>query len=410
MGCFKPAPLIAQTAPYSTFNYGFVFLTKAADPAQVGCGTNKPKGPCPVWDGQNIYIAAATKPGSSAVNAQTNIDTVSPGILSIADAVRLGKMHPNGPKRVKITIGGWSDYARFGSAENGVKAANLMAKLVQYTFAEGVDMDLEHLTPFSGMADEYGGLIAFITELRKQFNVVTANWAKTATARAAALQKQYKAACPAYKHCTPYIKKWWVTNIQHMREVATLPAPHLEISWTTRFNAFVPADDVWNYLLPGSAQPTNSTPNFETDNEGLNFWPQTAHLVDTVNIMAYDEGVLNQTSKVPIKLNFTTILSNFVTFGKIPASKINIGFEPGNQADHGKWEGETMDDVVAKGIAQNHNGGGVAVWAINPAPSKINNKSTECANAAKALNQIIQPTYAFGAAPNFTKTLSLIHI
>merc|ERR1712028_190084 len=301
-----------------------------------------------------------TKPGSTVVNAQTNINTMSSGILSIADAVRLGKMHPDGPKRVKITIGGWSDYARIGSAENGVKAANLMAKLVQYTFADGLDMDLEHLTPFSGMDDEYGGLIAFITQLRKQFTVVSANWAKTATARAASLQKQYKAACPSYKHCTPYMKKWWQTNINHMRDVATQPAPHLEISWTTRFNAFVPADDVWNYLLPDSAQPTNSTNPFATDNEGLNFWPQTAHL-------------------------------------------INTGFEPGNQADHGKWEGEAMDDAVAKGIAQNHNGGGVAVWAINPVPSKINNKSTLCANAAKALNQIIQPTYAFGTAPNFTK-------
>lgn len=47
-------------------------------------------------------------------------------------------------------------------------------------------------------------------------------------------------------------------------------APHLEISWCTRFNAFVPKDDPFNYALPGTKVP-NVT--YATDNEGTNFWP-----------------------------------------------------------------------------------------------------------------------------------------
>ena len=150
-----------------------------------------------------------------------------------------------------------------------------MAKLVAFTFADGVDMDLEHLTPFSGMDDEYGALIAFITQLRNELDVVKKNWAKTAHARALYLHKQYKAACPSYKHCTSYTKRWWTTNIRHMQEVAALPAPHLEISWTTRFNAFL-GPDVWNYLMPDSAKPGKFF-RFETDNEGKRFWPQVWH-------------------------------------------------------------------------------------------------------------------------------------
>merc|ERR1712232_1428580 len=147
-------------------------------------------------------------------------------------------------------------------------------------------------------------------------------------ARISALTAQLKAcrSCAAPK-------KWWIgTNINHLKEVAANPAPHLEISWTTRFNAFVPADNVWNYLMPDSPHP-NSSFSFETDNEGLKFWPQVAHLVDTINIMAYDAG----TPAGPLKLNFTTILDNFARYGNVTPSKINMGFEPGEQSGAGVW-------------------------------------------------------------------------
>merc|ERR1719262_318140 len=135
------------------------------------------------------------------------------------------------------------------------------------------------------------------------------------------------------------------TSIKHLAEVAANGAPYLEISWTTRFNAFLPKDDVWNYLLPDSPVP-NASSHFETDNEGLKFWPQVAHLVDTVNIMAYDAG----SPAGPLKLNFTTILDNFAKYGKVPPSKINMGFEPGEQSGAGVWEGEEIDDATAREI------------------------------------------------------------
>merc|ERR1719247_882606 len=91
-------------------------------------------------------------------------------IIAIADVVRMARMHPSGPKRTKITLGGWSDYARIGSAENGVKLGKLMAKFVAYTFADGIDIDMEHLSPYNRMGDEYGGLVAFVSTLRSEFD------------------------------------------------------------------------------------------------------------------------------------------------------------------------------------------------------------------------------------------------
>ena len=82
------------------------------------------------------------------MNAASTVEEASPSIVAIAEVVRLAKMHPDGPKHVQITLGGWSDFARMGDAANGVKAAKLMAKCCAFTFADGIDIDMEHLTPF----------------------------------------------------------------------------------------------------------------------------------------------------------------------------------------------------------------------------------------------------------------------
>merc|ERR1711957_740260 len=76
------------------------------------------------------------------------------------------------------------------------------------------------------------GLIAFITTMREEFKSVSDNWSKTANARISALQSQSKAAKNAAQ------RNWYTVNINHLKEVAAMPAPHLEISWTTRFNNF----------------------------------------------------------------------------------------------------------------------------------------------------------------------------
>lgn len=395
MGCLKASPFLDQIAPFSTINYVFAFLTKTPNPDQVGCGKDKPAGPCPVWDGENVYLAKAAMQGSIAVDSSTNIDQVSPSIVAIADVVRMARMHPSGPKRVKITLGGWSDYARLGSAENGVKAAKLMGKLVAYTFADGVDIDMEHLTPYSAQDDEFGALIAFITQLRQEFEDISKDWGKNADARRNALAAQFAKLAPWQQK---NIAAFFNTTMKHLVEVAANDAPHLEISWTTRFNAFLPSDNVWNYLMPDSPKP-NSSFNFETDNEGLKFWPQVAHLVVTVNIMAYDAG----SPAGPLKLNFTTILDNFAKYGQVPPGKINMGFEPGEQSGAGVWEGEEIDEATATDIKQKHTGGGVAQWAVNPDPSQHPKAATLCAKQAKSMNTILQPTFAFGNVPKYTK-------
>merc|ERR1719262_870559 len=200
--------------------------------------------------------------------------------------------------------------------------------------------------------------------MRKELDQVSKNWVQTANARIKALTQQFHNS----GGMTPAKKHWYLTNMNHLKEVAAIGAPHLEISWTTRFNAFLPSDkvpDVWNYLMPDSAKPPKDF-RFETDNEGKDFWPQVHHLIDTVNIMAYDAGSFKG---VPLRLNFTTILDNFVRYGNVTPSKINMGFEPGPQAAGGKWEGFELDEAYAKDIAEKHTGGGVAIWAINPSPS-----------------------------------------
>merc|ERR1711933_609610 len=83
------------------------------------------------------------------------------------------------------------------------------------------------------------------------------------------------------------VKNYYETNFKYLDEVASNPVPYLKISWTTRFNAFLPEDNVWNYLYPDSDVPTE---NYETDNEGQRLWPQAGKDIDTVNIMAYDAG------------------------------------------------------------------------------------------------------------------------
>jgi hypothetical protein len=400
MGCFKAEPFLKASTPFSSINYGFAFLTKTPNPDQVGCGTKSPEGPCPVWDGENVYLGKAAMQGSIAVNSATTIEEASPSIVGIAEVVRMARMHPSGPKRVKITLGGWSDYARIGSAANGVKLGKLMAKFVAYTFADGVDIDMEHLTPYNRLGEEWAGLVAFVSTLRSEFDGdVSKNWVATASARR-------KALVASFQKLEPWQQKdvaaFYNTSDKYLGEVASNGAPHLEISWTTRFNAFLPKDDVFNYLMPDSPRPlANET--FDSDNEGFQVWPPLGKIIDTVNIMAYDAG----SPAGPLKINFTTVLDNFWKYGGVHASKINMGFEPGEQSGAGVWEGEALDEQVATAIKNkqtgDHTGGGVAEWAVNPNSVQAPKASVEAPKQAQAMNKILNPPWPFGTAPKYTK-------
>lgn len=50
----------------------------------------------------------------------------------------------------------------------------LSAKLVAYSFADGIDLDFEHLTPFANMTGdkEYAAFAALILKLRSEFDKV----------------------------------------------------------------------------------------------------------------------------------------------------------------------------------------------------------------------------------------------
>jgi hypothetical protein len=398
MGCFKETDLLNMMKSYSALNYGFSFLTKNPDPDQDGCTgfspgkSSPPAGPCPEWDGQNIYLAKSGKQDAIAVNSGTTIDKPTSSIVSVSEAVRMGRMHPDGPKRVKIVLGGWSDYARIGSEQNGIKAAKLYGKFVAHTFADGVDIDLEHITPFNRMGDEVKGLIAFINQLRVELDEVATNWASNAQAKKAAMQAEYNSLEDWKKQ---NVKQFYETNFNYLDEVAANPVPFLEISWTTRFNAFLPEDNVWNYLYPDSDVPAD---NYETDNEGKMLWPEAGKNIDTVNIMAYDAG--------GIHMNMETILKNFVAYSGDSniAGKINIGFEPGEQAAGGVWEGMDADKQVTQ-FALDNGYGGAMIWAANPNPAQAPKGSVLCPQVAAALAEVLNPQYAWGAA-KWTKCTS----
>jgi hypothetical protein len=400
MGCFLAQPLIEQIAPYSSINYGFAFLTTTPDPDQDGCGTTPPAGPCEVWDGNNIYLAKAAMQGSIAVNSATTVEEASPSIVAIAEVVRMAHMHPEGPKRVKITLGGWSDFARMSTEENGRKAATLMAKFVAYTFADGVDIDMEHLSPFTNNfegSDEFAALNAFIDQLRTEFKTVSDNWYATAAARQTAMNNTYNG-LESWKQQN--VKDYYESSIRYLGEVMEQPVPYLEISWTTRFNAFLPRVDGevdrWNYLLPDSG---HMDKNFESDLEGEHIWPQSGDKVDTINVMAYDAGTPDGKS---LRFNFSTILSNFRVQGNVSERKINMGFEAGEQAAGGIWEGEEADEEATRDILR-RNSGGAMIWAVNPNEKQHPEASKLCPILAKNLKEILTPTYAWGPAPTFTK-------
>ena len=48
---------------------------------------------------------------------------------------------------------------------DGVKPAKLYGKFVAHTFADGVDLDMEHPTPYNRMGDQFDGMVAFIQSI-----------------------------------------------------------------------------------------------------------------------------------------------------------------------------------------------------------------------------------------------------
>lgn len=393
-GCFHPETYFNRTAPYSSINYGFVFFTSNPNASQISCKDNPNRSSwvnCPVWDGHTIYISEESKEDSGVIDNLTDVASQNAGLIAIAETVRLGRMHPAGPKRTKISVGGWSDFARFGTDENAAKAAKLIAKLVRFTLADGVDVDLEHLTPFAAdfpLRDEFGAVATFIVALRKELDDLQSTWVQSVIARRDALQEQYD------QYTDMDAPPFFETSLAYLDEVATNGVPHLEISWSTRFNSFVPADTPFNYLKKGCKAPNET---FATDNEGKKLWPRIGSSVDTVNIMAYDASGL--------AFDYKQVLQNFVD-GGVPKQKIVMGFEPGEQAANGVWEGMAVDMATTRLIKEGGYGG-CMVWAANPNQVQAPRGLRLTPEVAEGMAEILQPEFRWapvpGGAPVYTK-------
>ena len=390
MGCMKPAPYLAALGPYTSVNYGFTFLSEDPDPNQVDCGgTGSQK--CPLWDGDGIYIAAKSKEGSTVVDGSTTAADLTPGLVGIGEACRLARMAPDGPRRCKISLGGWSDWARLGSADAARRVASLAAKMVLYSFADGLDLDFEHLTPFTARyGGEFGAFAALVGSLRAELDAVGgAGWAAAVDARAAALNASASRLQPWQR------KDYYTTNLRYLKELRQNgPPTRFEISFTTRFNAWVPEDDPYNYLLPSSPVP-NAT--FATDNEGRTLWKSIGGAVDSVNAMVYDAG----SAAGPLKINYTQVANNFVD-GGVDASKLLLGFEPGSQNGGGAWEGQAADLAWAA-HAREAQLGGTFIWALDPDPGSPAAAAAPKLAAALATATGAQWPARFGPRPTFTK-------
>jgi len=176
-----------------------------------------------------------------------------------------------------------------------------------------------------------------------------------------------------------------------MQQVQQNGPPYFSISYTTRFNAFLNKSDPLNYLDPSSPKP----PPYATDDEGSKLWSGIGNAVDNVNIMAYDAG----TPAGALKFNFEQILKNFYMVGGVPKEKIVMGFEPGDQAAGGVWEGLDKDVEVTHYVKDNAYGG-VMIWAINPNGP---NAAKWCPVVASNVYSILQPGWPYGKAPVYSK-------
>jgi len=379
MGCAKPKEFLQLLKPFTTAIYGFTFLTTSPNPKQVNCGN------CPEWNGKSINVASGGRGRLVVTGQDTKWD--NSGVVGISEVCRLSRMGFDTPKRCRIALGGWSDWARLNSPDKARALAKLVGEMVLKTFADGIDLDFEHLTPFNRMGDEYDSFVTLIQEIRKVFeNEVKQKWVAEAQARIPILQAAYSK-LPNWQKPSPY----YPTNIEYMRNlVKNGPPEHLVISWTTRFNAFLNPQKPYNYLMPDS--PIPNVP-FETDNEGTKFYDKVRDDVDVVNIMAYDAGC----DTGALKLNFSQILENFHQFGGVEKSKMNIGFEPGSEAGGGVWEGFEADINAGKFVAS-ENYGGTMIWALNKVDAQ-----NEVNELTEKLNEILDVGYPYDKVPKFSR-------
>jgi len=331
-GCVLPTAFFKKAASFNTLTYSFSTLLRRPQNDQNDCSTG-----CPVWDGFAIY-----REKDASITTSSTVEHPSPTVVSISEFCRLARQFPTGPKRCLIGLGGWSDWVRLGNVTNAQKLAQLAAKLVLHTFADGIDLDFEHLSEIKRVYGEaeIHSFHALANGIRAQLdNITPIVWNETVSKRITALQ-----AGPSNE----YTK----ANLAYLAEVAANGPPRFEMVYTTRFNAFRNPDRPFDWEV----HETNVS--YVTDDEGLEIWPYTSKAFDTVNVMSYDQDK-------GLMLNFTNILTNFHVHGGVPKEKLNIGFEPGEQGGGGRWEGQTAD-LTAIDFVSSGTWGGAMIWGVNP--------------------------------------------
>lgn len=368
-GCVLQKGLFAKAKTFNTLSYAFSTLLKQPKPDQNDCASG-----CPLWDGRALY-----REKDVSITLESTVEAPSATVASIGEFCRLARMFPSGPKRCLIAIGGWSDWARLGSVDNAKALARLAAKLVLHTLADGVDLDFEHLAEYTKRYGdgEYDAYVALANNLRAQLDAITpAVWNETVSKRLAALRE-----APASK----YTK----ANLAYLPEVARNGPPRFELVYTTRFNAFR------NPAAPFDWEANQTNRTYATDDEGLKIWPQARGAFDTVNIMSYDQDA-------GLALDFAHILTNFHEHGGIPAEKLNIGFEPGEQGGGGTWEGQQAD-LKAVDLVNRGKWGGAMIWGVNPDKSDQPQAYKLEAGFVDAVASRLQaPAWPWGSAPRYT--------
>ena len=79
-----------------------------------------------------------------------------------------------------------------------------------------------------------------------------------------------------------------------------------------------------------------------------------------------------------------------------------MGFEPGEQAAGGKWEGRPVDMATAR-MVKRRGFGGCMVWAANPSSEQAPRGAVLAPEVAAGLAAILEPTFRWGPAPVYTK-------
>lgn len=116
-----------------------------------------------------------------------------------------------------------------------------------------------------------------------------------------------------------------------------------KVGYTTRFNAF------WD----DDTRPDGYM-KFATDGEGLDIDKELqvldqkslSDVVDWINIMLYDElptDVGGKSTGIDLE-QYQVVFDHFASYEH--KDKIVMGFEPGNQAAGGIWEGAAVDEQV----------------------------------------------------------------